>query len=87
MVVGVMAQLQIISIARLNEGNEDEAAKLFRAAKEDGVFYLDLQDTPFKGLLHTANEIFALSKAFFNLSEGEKMKYDIDELSKLKLYG
>ena len=82
-----MAQLLTVDIGRLSEGSEEEAAKLFRAAKEDGIFYLDLQDPHFRRLLETVDDVFGLSKGLFNLSEEEKMKYDIDELSRLKLYG
>jgi len=81
------AQLQLIDLGRLHQGDGGEAAKLFKAAKEDGVFYVDLRDQPFMGMIDTVDDIFALSKELFSLSKEEKMEYDIDELGALKLNG
>ena len=82
-----IAHLQTIHCGRLSGGNEDEAAKLFRAANKDGFFYLDLQGSAFAALTEVIEDVFALSKALFGLSEEEKLRYDIDMLSKLKLNG
>jgi len=84
---GDIAQLLTINTKRLHQGDKEEAARLFQAAKEDGVFYLDLQDWCCTEVIDTADEVFAFSKKLFSLSEEEKMKYDIDELGKLKLNG
>ena len=85
--VGPVAHLHTISIGSLYEGDKEEAAKLLQAAKKDGVFYLNLQDRRFAGMVNTVDDIFALSKDLFNLSEEEKMKFDVDKLGKLKLDG
>ena len=85
--VSPVAHLHTINIGSLYEGDKEEAAKLFQAAREDGVFYLNLQDRRFAGMVDTVDDIFALSKDLFNLSEEEKMKFDIDKLGKLKLDG
>ena len=82
-----MAQLQTIDIGRLYEQDKEEAAKLLKVVKEDGVFYLDLQHQKFVTMLDNATDIFALSKELFCLKEDEKMLFDIDKLSKLKLNG
>ncbi|KAL8960909.1 MAG: hypothetical protein Q9193_002462 [Seirophora villosa] len=82
-----VAQLLTINIGRLEGGEEHEAAQLFKAAKEDGVFYADLQESGFEEMLATVEEVFALAKALFDLSMEEKMQYDIDELGELKLNG
>ena len=81
------AQLSTINIARLQEQNAEEAAKLFRAAKEDGVFYTDLKDWGFVEMTDRVDDIFALSKALFDLDEREKMQYDVDKVGRLKLNG
>ena len=81
------AHILTIDIGRLYDGDKEEAAKLLEAAKEDGVFYLDLEDQRFMRVIDTVDKVFALSKELFDLSEDEKMEYDIDKLSKLKLNG
>ena len=85
--IGPIALLLTINIERLYQGDKEEAARLFQAAQEDGVFYLDLQDWCCTEFIDTADEVFAFSKKLFSLSEEEKMKYDVDELGKLKLNG
>ena len=82
-----IAQLHTVEIERLNKADQDEAAKLFQAAKEDGVFYLDLQDPSFAAIFDSLEDIFDLSKELFSLSEEDKMNYDVDEIGQLKLDG
>ncbi|GME42125.1 hypothetical protein MMC12_006235 [Neofusicoccum parvum] len=75
-----LANIKEISLELLKNGDEAEAAKLFHACNEDGVFYLNLRN--FDGtdghLLRTSSDIYQLSKELFDLAEDEKMKYDID---------
>lgn len=85
--IGNIAQLLTINPNRLQQGDKEEASRLSQAAKEHGIFYLDLQDWCCTEVIDTADEIFAFSKKLFSLSEEEKMKYDIDGLGKLKLNG
>lgn len=87
MEIAPIAQLLTIDIGRLQEGDKEEGVKLFKAANKDGIFYLDFQNEPFIEVNDAIDEVFALSKQLFNLSEEEKMKYDVDKLSKLKLNG
>ena len=82
-----VAELHTIDAGRLHEGDTTEAAKLFKAAKEDGIFYLNLQDRHFVGIIDTVDEVFALSNALFSLNEEEKIGFDIDKLGYLKLNG
>lgn len=82
-----IANLQTIHYGRLSDGDKDEAAKLFKAANVDGFFYLHLQGSAFAALTEDIEDVFALSKALFDLSEEEKLRYDIDMLGKLKLNG
>ena len=81
------AHILTIDIGRLHNGDKEEASKLLNAAKKDGIFYLDLENQLFMGVIDTLDKVFALSKELFDLSEEEKMEYDIDKLSKLKLNG
>lgn len=75
-----VAQLLTIDVGRLQEGDKAEAAKVLRGAKEDGAFYLDFSDRRCVKMMEMVENIFALSKDLFQLSEKEKMIYDIDLL-------
>ncbi|KAL8677372.1 MAG: hypothetical protein Q9186_006191 [Xanthomendoza sp. 1 TL-2023] len=84
-----VANLLTIDAGRLNNGDQEEAAKLFQATKDDGVFYLDFQDSVYAEVLHDVDELFAFAKDLFALSAEEKLVYDIDKLdgeSKLNGY-
>ena len=81
------AQVTTIDIGRLQDKDADEAAKLLKAAKEDGVFYLSLQDKRCGDIESIVDEIFNLSKQLFNLSRSEKLHCDVDKLSECKLNG
>ena len=82
-----IAQLKTIHVGRLFEGDKEESSKLFQAVKDDGVFYLDLQSPQIQGIMDRVDEIFAFSKDLFSLNEEEKLEYDIDKLSRLKMNG
>ncbi|KAI9805949.1 MAG: hypothetical protein M1825_000563 [Sarcosagium campestre] len=83
----VVASLATISLERLRAGDQNEAKKLFEACKNSGFFYLDLQTSNDNGILKTINDMFALDKDLYDLDDEEKIKYDVDKLSKLKLNG
>ena len=87
MEISPIAHLQTILCDPLSNGDKHEAAKLLKAASLDGFFYLDLQGSAFAALIDVTEDVFALSKALFGLSEEEKLRYDIDELGRLKLNG
>ena len=76
-----------VDIGRLEDGNHSELAKLLDAAQNDGIFYLDFSDSRFRHVLDLVDEIFALSSQLFAMSGEEKMRYDVDRLSKLKTNG
>ena len=82
-----IANLLTIDNKRLQDGDEKEAAKLIKAAKEDGVFYLDLRDERFTAMRETVEEVYTFSKELFDLDEEKKMEYDIDRLGRYKLHG
>ena len=85
--IGTTAQLRTIHIGRLSDGDREEADNLSKAAQEDGFFYLDLQASSFAEMLHAVDHVFCLSKELFGLRREEKMVYDVDKLSELKLNG
>ena len=80
-----VAQILTIDVNRLQEGDEAEAARLFKASKEDGVFYLDFSDQKCVKMIEAIGKVFGLLKELFLLREEEKMKYDLDVLRRLKL--
>lgn len=82
-----VAELLIVDMSRLQEGDEAEAAKVFQAAKENGAFYLDVSGPKGMKITEAVAHVFALSKELFHLSTQEKMNYDIDLLGNLKLNG
>ncbi|KAL8638355.1 MAG: hypothetical protein Q9228_004490 [Teloschistes exilis] len=82
-----VAHLLTIDSARLKNEDQEEAAKLFQATKEDGVFYLSLQESSFAEVLSDVDVLLTFAKNFFISSEEEKLQYDIDELGELKLNG
>ncbi|KAK5807554.1 hypothetical protein VI817_001812 [Penicillium citrinum] len=80
-----VAQLKTVSLKALKERSADEVGKLLVAAKEDGVFYLDLgNDFQLKGV---KDDISQLSRSLFEIDEAEKMKFDVDKLGPYKLNG
>ncbi|KAL8821135.1 MAG: hypothetical protein Q9223_000790 [Gallowayella weberi] len=82
-----VAHLLTIGAGRLENGDQEEAAKLFQAAKEAGVFYLDFQDSLYANVLRDVGGLFDFAEELFNLSDKEKLQHDIDNLGELKLNG
>lgn len=81
-----VAQLQIIHFNRLQAGDEAEVAKLFSAATKEGFFYLDFRDVD-ASVLEAIDQMYHLDEDLYNLPDEEKMRFDIDKLSELKLNG
>jgi hypothetical protein len=80
-----VAELQTISLQSLKRGDTLEEARLFQACREDGFFYLDLHNV--NGLLDSVQEIYRLDEDIHALPDEEKLLYDVDKLSKMKLNG
>lgn len=83
------AVIDEISLDLLLGANDDEEARLLRACRDDGVFYLNLRgpdgvDGP---LLRSSRDIYRVSKNLFHLPDAEKMRYDIDQHGQMKLNG
>lgn len=81
------AQLRTIDLRSLQDGSMSEIGKLLDAAIDDGFFYLDLTDPGAENFLIRVDEIFAMSKAIFNLEETIKLHFDVDLLGPLKVNG
>ncbi|KAL9044625.1 MAG: hypothetical protein Q9214_002250 [Letrouitia sp. 1 TL-2023] len=81
-----VAALETIHCKSLLYGANDEPAKLLRACRNNGFFYLDMRDLQ-DGFLQTIEDIYALERDLFELPEEILRQYDIDRLSKGKLNG
>jgi hypothetical protein len=81
------ANIPMVDIGGIQDNNREETLKLFNAAKHNGIFYLDLHDQRFGSILDAVDEIFNISKDLFSLSEEEKLRYDVDKISELKVNG
>lgn len=82
-----VAELVTIKLKDLYAGDRVQAAKLFKACKEDGIFYLDLQHPNYEDFLRAADKMYALAGELFDLDIAEKLEYDVDKLGKMKLNG
>lgn len=82
-----IAQLRTISLRNLQDGSMSESGKLLDAAINDGFFYLDLTDPGEEKFLNHVDEIFAMSKAIFDLEDKIKLHFDVDLLGSLKVNG
>ena len=81
-----VATLQRVRLDLLQVGNVAEAEKLFAACRNEGFFYLDFRHA--KSFVPEVVEgIYTLEEELFNLLEQEKLRYDVDKLSKMKLNG
>jgi hypothetical protein len=68
-----VAQLSIISLAKLNAKDPAEVALLGKAASNTGLFYLDLQgDTGGERVLAFLPDIYALAETYFAQAEETK---------------
>ena len=80
--------LKTISLRDLRRCSAEESDKLFAAAKDDGIFYLDLtEDVGKNRLADLVGGIYGLSRSLFDLDIDEKMQYDVDQIGELKLNG
>lgn len=80
-----VAPLVTISLKNLLEDpSNPEHERLFEASKNLGFFYLDMRNTTVgEDLLSEADNLFDLSKNFFDMPIEEKNKYDF---AKKKIY-
>ena len=80
--------LKVVDLQNLLKQDEGEDEKIFQAVKEEGFFYLDFRRVDQSGaMLDMVERLFNFQESLFNLSVEEKMKYDVDILSHMKLNG
>ncbi|RMZ71187.1 oxidoreductase 2OG-Fe(II) oxygenase family [Pyrenophora seminiperda CCB06] len=83
-----LAALTTINFQKLRSSDAGEKQKLWEAATEAGFFYLNYENMPeFEDLTATINDIYDLERDIFNLSDEEKMKYDVDKQGNMKISG
>ena len=80
------ANLQVVSLQRLLQGDATEDELLFSICRTSGFFYLDLHGI--SGLApRDIGNIFDFERRLFGLPQEELNSFDVDKLSKLKLNG
>lgn len=83
-----LAKFQTIEFHKLECGDATEKQKVFLAAKQDGFFYLSFENLPERDSLQSVIDgIYALENHLFNISEDEKMEFDVDKQGPMKLNG
>jgi isopenicillin N synthase-like dioxygenase len=83
-----VAQLKTINFKTLQNNSSEEFTKLLSAAKQDGVFYLDLTDNGEEAHIYdSVDDIYRLSQSIFDMSDEEKLRFDVDKLGQFKLNG
>jgi non-haem dioxygenase in morphine synthesis N-terminal len=82
-----IASLEMVDLEGLRAGDLRESKKLFDACLSSGFFYLDLRNVKEGHVAGTIEGMLALDKELYDLDDDEKMAYDIDKLSPLKLNG
>ena len=84
----LFAPLKTIRLQDLRRASTEERNKIFQAARDDGIFYLDcMNDLGENHLGNIVEEIYNFSHSLFNLELEEKMQYDVDKIGELKLNG
>lgn len=84
----LIAPIKTIRLHDLCRGSIEEKEKLYAAAAEDGIFYLDFsEDQNEFGLTNLTEGIYSLSRSLFDLDLEEKLRYDVDKIGELKLNG
>lgn len=81
-----VARIRTINLSLLQNGDQKENESLFLAAKNDGFFYLDFRDHD-PEIPKVIDSIYDLAKEFYGLPLEEKLPYDVDKLSKIKING
>ncbi|KAL9073553.1 MAG: hypothetical protein Q9157_004700 [Trypethelium eluteriae] len=80
--------LKIIGLQNLLKEDKHEYTKLLQAVKEEGFFYLDFRQIDHgAAMLNTIERMFKFQEDLFNLPQDQKMNYDVDSLSYMKLNG
>lgn len=83
-----VAQLKTINFKALQNNSSEELRKLISAAKQDGVFYLDLTGNGEEAQVYdSVDDLYRLSQSIFDMGDEEKLQFDVDKLGHFKLNG
>lgn len=83
-----LATLKTLDIQKLQDQDPVEKQMLLNAAENEGFFYLSFQNLPEVEKLTTVlNGIYDLERDLFDMSEEEKLGFDVDTLGAMKLNG
>ncbi|PYH48032.1 putative oxidoreductase [Aspergillus saccharolyticus JOP 1030-1] len=80
-----IACLETVSLVGLREGSPAAVQALLRAARKQGIFYLDLSSISADG--DTVTRLYQLAQDLFRLPLEQKMQYDVDRLGEWKING
>ncbi|KAE8373496.1 putative oxidoreductase [Aspergillus bertholletiae] len=83
-----VASLEVVNLVQLLQGSHDAAQRLVRAARRDGMFYLEIPEGNEPGSMgRLVQGIYAACEELFRLPLDDKMKLDVDQLSEYKTNG
>jgi isopenicillin N synthase-like dioxygenase len=82
-----IANLSTIRVSDLRNGSPSAANEVVRAAKQDGVFYLDFADSKEFPCTDIIRDVQAFSRELFQLGFDQKMEFDVDRLAPFKTNG
>lgn len=81
------ADLPVIELSKLLEGDASTQNRLLTACQEVGFFYLDFRSSSGNSTLEQVEELFGTAKKFFDLPVEEKSNYVYEKFSTTKTHG
>ncbi|KAK2610030.1 hypothetical protein N8I77_003490 [Diaporthe amygdali] len=72
------ADLRVVSLQGLLDGDEGAKENLLKACTDLGFFYLDCRDVASGQVMRDVEEMYSLSKSFFDLSQEDKLEWFVD---------
>jgi isopenicillin N synthase-like dioxygenase len=81
------ADLPIIDLSKLLEGDLVTKSRLLAACQEVGFFYLDLQSPSGGATLRQVEDLFDTAQKIFDLPVEEKSKYVTENYGGSKIHG
>jgi isopenicillin N synthase-like dioxygenase len=75
-----------VHLSKLLDGDAAESNILLNACRSDGFFYLNIDNID-DDVFPVVDSMFQLDRELYDLPDEEKMAYDVDKLSELKLNG
>ncbi|KAF4549843.1 2OG-Fe(II) oxygenase-like protein 4 [Elsinoe fawcettii] len=72
------AELQVVSLQKLLEGDKNAIKDLLQACMDLGFFYLDCRDVDSGSIIRDVREMYDLSVSFYDLPQEEKSKWLVD---------